>query len=165
MSLVAIPFTVLNNLRKIMFNFLWKGNSESNHYHPCKWELLTLPKKYGGWGLRNIFDFNRALAANTLWWVLMRDKIWHKVIKDKHLPHTTIKNWFRSPTFHQKATSRIWNGLLKSIHLITHWLSWILGSGQLISLARDKILWMGDRSFLSFNLLSELGKCNITSLS
>jgi hypothetical protein len=103
MSLAAIPFTVLNNLRKIMFNFLWKGNNESNHYHLCKWELLTIPKKYGGWGLRNIFDFNKALAANSLWRVLMRDGIWHKVIIDKYLPHTTVKNWFRSPTFHQNT--------------------------------------------------------------
>jgi len=106
MSLEAIPFTVLNNLRKIVFNFLWKGNSESKHYHLCKWELLTLPKKYGGWGLRNIFDFNKALAANSLWCVLMRDGIWHKVIIDKYLPHTTVKNWFRSPTFHPNTTSR-----------------------------------------------------------
>jgi hypothetical protein len=82
----------------------------------------------------------------------MCDRIWHKVIIDKYLPHTTIKNWFRSPTFHQKATSRIWNGLLKSVHLITHWLSWTLGSGQLIALGRDMILGMGDKSFLSFNI-------------
>jgi hypothetical protein len=66
MSLAAIPFTILNNLRKIMFNFLWKCNSESNHYHLYKWELITIPNKYGGWGLRNIFEFNKALAVNTL---------------------------------------------------------------------------------------------------
>jgi hypothetical protein len=95
----------------------------------------------------------------------MRDRIWHKVIKDKYLPHTTVINWFRSPTFHQKAASRIQNGLLKSVHLITHWLSWTLGSGQLIALGRDMILGMGDKSFLSFNLLSELRQYNITSLS
>jgi hypothetical protein len=56
MSLVAIPFTVLNKLRKIVFKFLWKGNNESNHYHLCKWELLTTPKKFGGWGFRNILN-------------------------------------------------------------------------------------------------------------
>jgi hypothetical protein len=84
MSLETIPYTVLNNLRKIMFNFLWKGNNETKHYHLCKWELLTLPKKFGGWGLRNLFDFNKALAANSLWRVLMCDGIWHKVVIDKY---------------------------------------------------------------------------------
>jgi hypothetical protein len=95
----------------------------------------------------------------------MCDGIWHRVIKDKYLPHTIVLNWFRSPTFHQKATSRIWYGLLKSVHLITHWLSWTPGSGQLIALGRDMILGMGDKSFLSSNLLSELRQRNITSLS
>jgi hypothetical protein len=38
MSLAVIPCSVLNTLRKMMFNFLWKGNNESNHFHLCKWE-------------------------------------------------------------------------------------------------------------------------------
>jgi hypothetical protein len=84
----------------------------------------------------------------------MCDGIRHKVIKYKYLPHTIVINRFRSPTFHQKAASRIWNGLLKSVHLITHWLSWTPGLGQLIILGRDMTLGMGDKSFLSFNLLS-----------
>jgi hypothetical protein len=73
MSLEAIPFIVLNKLRKIMFNFLWKGNNESHHYHLWKWEFLTIPKKYGGWGFQNIFHFNKCFVVNTLWRVLMRD--------------------------------------------------------------------------------------------
>jgi len=147
-----------------MFNFFWKGNSESKHYHFCKWELFTLPKKYGGWGLWNIFNFKKALAINSLWCVLMCDVIWHKVIIDKYLPHTTVKNWFRSSTFHLNTDSRFWKGLLKSINLITHWLRWSSGSGHLIALGRDMILGMGDKSFIYLNILSELNRPNITSL-
>jgi hypothetical protein len=95
-------------MRKLMVNFLWKGNRDTKHYHLCKWDHISLPKLYGGWGLRNIFDFKHALAANTLWRVLTSSGIWHRVIKDKYLPHTTIKNWFRSQSFQHKATSRIW---------------------------------------------------------
>jgi len=51
LSLVVIPCYVLNTLRKLIFNFLWKGNSESNHYHLCKWDQISLPKLFGGWGL------------------------------------------------------------------------------------------------------------------
>jgi hypothetical protein len=89
MSLEIIPITVLNNLRKIMFNFLWKGNSDSKSFHLCKWERLTIPKCYGGWGLRNLIDFNKALAAHTLWRVLKNEGIWHNIIVDKYLPHST----------------------------------------------------------------------------
>jgi hypothetical protein len=165
MSLAAIPYSVLNKLRKVMFNFLWNGNSETHHYHLCRWETLSKPKKCGGWGFHNIFHFNKALAANTLWRVLMRDGIWHKVIKDKYLPFTTVINWFRSTSFQQTMASRIWNSLLKSVHLITNWLSWIPGSGHHVVLGRDKILGMGDRSFLSHTLISLLRQKNILLLS
>jgi hypothetical protein len=164
MSLEIIPYTSLNNLRKIMFNFLWKGNNETEHYHLCKWELLTLPKKYGGWGLRNLFDFNKDLTENSLWRVLMCDCIWNKVIIDKYLPPTTVKYWLRSLSFLHKSASGFWRGLLKAIHLITHWLTWSLGSGHLIALGRDRILGMGDKYFLSSPLLSALKNQNITSL-
>jgi hypothetical protein len=106
-----------------------------------------------------------ALTANTLWRVLTRDGIWHNVIKDKYLPFTTVINWFRSTTFKQSATSRIWNSLIKSVHLITHWLSWIPGSGHLIFLGRDKILGLGDRSFLSQALITHLRRKKITVLA
>jgi hypothetical protein len=149
LSLAVIPCSVLNALRKIMINFLWNGNRDTKHYHLCKWDLISLPKRHGGWGLRNIMDFKLALAANSLWRVLTSSGIWHRVIKYKYLPHSTIKNWFRSPTFQQKSTSSIWGGLLKSVHLINHWLSWNPGSGQLIEIGEDRILGMGEKSFLS----------------
>jgi hypothetical protein len=165
LSLAVIPCSVLNSMRKLMVNFLWKGNNDSNHYHLCKWDHISLPKLFGGWGLRNIYDFKQALAANTLWRVLTSTGIWHRVLKDKYLPHTTIKNWFRSHTFQHKATSRIWGGLMKSVHLINHWLSWNPGSGQLIALGKDRILGMGENSFLSLNILSALHCQNIFTLA
>jgi len=148
-----------------MFNFLWRRNSETNQLHLCKWEQITIPKKFGGWGIHNIFDFSKALAANTLWRVLMSIGMWHRVIMDKYLPHSTVKNWFRSQTFQQRVSSRIWCGLLKSMHLITNWLSWNPGSGQLIALRKDRILGLGNNSFLSCNLLSMLNHRNILTLA
>jgi hypothetical protein len=153
MSLEIIPNTVLNNLRRIMFNFIWKGNNDTRYFHLCKWESLTLPKKFGGWGLRNLFDFNKDLVENSLWRVLRYEGIWNKVIIDKYLPHTTVKNWFRSPSFFYNTTSRFWRGLMKAIHLITHWLSWSPGSGHLIEIGRDNILAMREKSFLSSYLI------------
>jgi hypothetical protein len=102
MSLAAIPYTVLNKLRKVMFNFLWNGNSETHHYHLCRWETLSKPKKYGGWGFHNIFHFNKALACeyplasvNARWNLAQSNK--------RQIPSfTTVINWFRSTSFHQK---------------------------------------------------------------
>jgi hypothetical protein len=75
MALVVIPVSVLNKLRQLMFSFLWSRCSEKQHLHPCRWEKIAKPKLFGGWGLQNIFHFNRALVANSLWRVLMKDGI------------------------------------------------------------------------------------------
>jgi hypothetical protein len=124
MSLAIVPRSVLNSIRKLMFNFLWRRNMDSTPIHLCKWEQLSVPKEYGGWVFHNIFDFNKALAAHTLWRVINCGGIWHRVIKDKYLTHKIVTNWLISSSFNQKASSKIWSGLLASMHLILHWLSW-----------------------------------------
>jgi len=103
-----------------MFNFLWNGSSETYHYHLFRWETLTKPKNCGGWGFRNVFHFNKALAANSLRKVLTQDGIWHRVIKDKYIPYVTATNWLISATFQQSPASRIWKSLLRSTHLLTN---------------------------------------------
>jgi hypothetical protein len=69
-SMEALPRSILSMIRKVMFHFLWNGHSESQHYHLCRWEALSRPKKLGGWGFRNILFFNKALNTNTLWRLL-----------------------------------------------------------------------------------------------
>jgi len=96
MALAHISSTVLNWICQLVFSFLWSGSKQKQNYHLCRWETLARPKKYGGSRLRNIFYFYRALATNTLWRVLMKDGIWHRVIKDKYLPHGSVMAWLGS---------------------------------------------------------------------
>jgi hypothetical protein len=98
LGIVNIPSSVLARIRQLMFNFLWSGCGNSVRVHLCKWEDLAKPKAYGGWGIKNLYWFSRALAANTLWRCLMRDGLWHRVIKDKYLSSTSVVSWLRRPT-------------------------------------------------------------------
>jgi hypothetical protein len=136
----------------------------THHFHLCSWEVLAKPKSFGGWGLRNIYHFNRALAANSLWRVLMKDGIWHRVIKDKYLPYISVSTWFRSTTTKQPLASQTWKNLLKSLPLITHWLSWNPGNGHSVLIGQDKILGIGNSSLLSQDLLLALKNKNIRYL-
>jgi hypothetical protein len=86
------------------------------------------------------------------------------VIKDKYLPYVSVTTWLRSTTFQPSTASQTWKNLLKFVHLLTNWLSWSLGSGHHVQLGRDRILGMGNSSFLSQNLLSILKQKNITLL-
>jgi len=48
MSLASIPRSVLNSIRKLMYNFLWQRNLDTFPIHLCKWEKLVVPKEFWG---------------------------------------------------------------------------------------------------------------------
>jgi hypothetical protein len=164
MSMEALPRIVLNRIRKLMFQFLWSGHSDAQHYHLCRWEVLSRPKNLGGWGFHNLTIFNQALNAITLWRVLTQPSIWQKVIRGKYLHNATLLNWIRQPSHHCTSTSRIWTSLTRALLVINHWLSWCPGAGYQIVVGRDRILGMGDRSILSDELLNVLKENNITHI-
>jgi hypothetical protein len=105
MALAAIPTSVLEKLRKLSYKFLWSGSKDHHKLHLCNWELLAKPKLKGGWGIRHIFKFNQALAANSLWRALTSNGIWSDIIKDKYLPYTSIATWLRSGHTHTRYAS------------------------------------------------------------
>jgi hypothetical protein len=123
MALAHIPITVLNRIRKLVFSFLVVRQQAKKSYHLCNWETLSKPKLYGGWGLRNIFIFYRALATNTLWRVLMKNDIWKRVIKDKYLPHGSVSTWLRSASSVSAHGSQTWKNLINTLPLVLQWLA------------------------------------------
>jgi hypothetical protein len=80
MSMETIPRSVLNKIQKLMFNFLWSGHKETQHYHLCRWDLLSRPKKCGGWGFHNLFHFNTSLTINP--------KVGVTTTREKNITHT-----------------------------------------------------------------------------
>jgi hypothetical protein len=161
MALAHIPISVLHRIRKMMISFLWSGNKNKQSYHLSNWESITKPKLYGGWGLRNIFVFYRALATNTLWRALMKMGIWKRVIKDKYFPHGSVLSWLRSTTSVTSYGSQTWKNLLNTLPVILQWLAWNPGSGHSILVGKDAILGMGQDSILSQELVHSLNKKNI----
>jgi hypothetical protein len=165
MSMEALPRSILSTLRKLMFHFLWNGQQDRKKFHLCRWEVLSRPKKFGGWGLRNLNTFNLALNTTTLWRVLTQESQWHQVIRAKYLPNSSLLSWFRKSSHTYSSASRIWLSLLRSLPIILHWITWCPGAGHSISLGRDRILGLGEGSFLSSNLLSALKLRQVTTLA
>eukprot|EP00253_Pinus_taeda_P021333 PITA_21333 len=67
MSLAWIPRGILARLQKICCRFLWKGNKQGNLFAWVKWETIARPKKWGGWGIKRLDLFAKALAAKLGW--------------------------------------------------------------------------------------------------
>lgn len=47
MSLISIPKTVLNKIRR-MFKFMWVDNKEKKCIHLIHWKALAIPKRFRG---------------------------------------------------------------------------------------------------------------------
>jgi hypothetical protein len=75
---------------------------------------------------------------------------------DKYLGNASVINWFQRPSHKQSVASRIWNSLTNNCFVVLHWLRWCPGSGLSVSLGRDRILGMANRSILLESILSDL---------
>ena len=66
------PVTVLNDLNKLLFNFIWDGKPDK-----IKREQMCANKLEGGLNMINIYDFEKSLKLNWL----------------KHIFSSSTKNW------------------------------------------------------------------------
>jgi len=164
LSMAIILASFLNQIRKVMFSFLWNGCSDKFHFHMCKWESLAKPKIFGGWGFQNIHLFNKALDESTLWCVLVKGVVWHSIVKDTYFPFCSEATWLRSVSFRTPAASDTLKNLLKTMHLITQWLSYNSGSRHFILIGKDQIQGPGISYFLFPDLLSSLQEKKLTLL-
>lgn len=82
-SLVHIHFVFLHKLRKRMFNFFCSGNPTKEHFHLASGETIARPKLLGGWGLKNIFHFGKALETKSIWRGLFGKGLWSIYCKGK----------------------------------------------------------------------------------
>ena len=84
-ALFRVSVGVLNTIRRSFFNFLWRGAHLSWKFHLTNWRSLSLPFKWGGWGIKNLALFNIALCAKSLWRGLTGNNIWCPILKSKYM--------------------------------------------------------------------------------
>ena len=97
MTLAWIPKGILESIRRICFRFLWSGKKDEQVTPWVNWKRIVVPKGLGGWGLKNIFLFTKALAAKGGWRLVKTTSLWTRVIKQKYLPEESIEAWIRNP--------------------------------------------------------------------
>jgi len=163
MTLERIPKKVINSIQRLSSNFLWNGTGRKHNFHLCGWEVLTRPKKTGGWGLKNLVYFNTALLASSFWRATNLNSIWHRIVADKYFGSLHFCEWLRKPSLIPKRASTFWRGLVAASPVILHRLS--SGSGSEILVGRDKIIGVEDSSLLSPSLISKLDSSNRSNLA
>lgn len=145
--------------------FLWAGKSDSFKFHLVAWEGIASPKLYGGWGLKNLFFFNQALCAKSLWRVLFSRGFCHKVIRSKYIECPIVCDWIWNPSVNSVWLSAIWRSLLKVLPILKNHFCWMVGRGVDVILGIDPVSSMDGSFSLSIGLLKEIHHTNILVLS
>jgi hypothetical protein len=123
-----------------MFSFVWSGKKDKEGIHLIRWDKLAKPKKLGGWGIKNIFTFGKALAAKSLWRCLMVPGLWHEVIVKKYLRKKSVVAWLRQGNKKWTGGSNIWRALTSSLSIINDWLAWKPGDGRDVRIGIDPLV-------------------------
>ncbi|GJV72227.1 hypothetical protein Tco_1492222 [Tanacetum coccineum] len=76
-SVFIILTRVLLDLEQIMRGFLWCQGSMRKGQAKVAWDVVCLPKKEGGLGLRRLDYFNKALMASHVWNLIsLKESLW-----------------------------------------------------------------------------------------
>ena len=97
---------------KIQRDFLWTRAEEHKRYHLVSWDLVCLPKCYGGLGIRKIRHLNNALLAKHIWRIFQSTRVWRDILIEKYLRRQSL-NFLLAKTKIPQG-SYLWNNILKA---------------------------------------------------
>ena len=76
MTLAWIPIGITNRIKCICRQFLWRNQGKASTFAWIAWDRINLPKQWGGWGIKDLHLFSRALAAKMGWHLISGQSLW-----------------------------------------------------------------------------------------
>jgi len=122
----------------------------------ARWDKIAKPKALGGWGLKTIFLFSKALAEKSVWRLITTNILWTTVVLRKYLAPLTLTEWIRSPSLRTTRIFVMWKSVLQAFAVIGNRLAWMVGSGKSLRIVQDP--WVGSKRehILPVDLYTEL---------
>lgn len=128
----ANPKKILEDIRKVIINFIWNGKEDRGRYHLVRWEDIMWPKSNGGWGLKDIHIFGRVLLIKSFWHGMRINGIWREIIQYKYPEAGDLEHMFLNGWDCKRGGSASGNGFRKCWQDIKIFLSWKFGNGAKI---------------------------------
>lgn len=145
MSCFMLPKMLIQDITKAMRKFWWSTNKDRKSMVWIKWDKITLSKKEGGLGFRDMLAFNKALLAKQVWRLITNpSSLLARVFKAKY---------FRNSDFidakSYQTSSYAWRSIIQTQPLIRRGLKWVIGNGEQVRVWKDR--WISGCSDLSLN--------------
>lgn len=165
MALAWIPRNILSKLKQLCSRYLWDGNKDKRTFAWIGWKSIALPKKWGGWGLKDLPSFPSALAAKMGWALLTSQSLWTNITYHKYIWPLNILDWARLPSWNKTGISSIWKALLHSLQLIRNNIVWRIRNGSRVRIGLDPWSGCGGRHRLPQELVQYLAAQGIRVIS
>eukprot|EP00253_Pinus_taeda_P009046 PITA_09046 len=165
MVLAWIPRNILARLQQICNKYLWAGSQDKCIFAWIGWQKIALPKRWGGWGLKDFPLFAKAMAAKMGWSLLTSQNLWARLSYHKYIWPQDILDWVRLPNWNRTGISSVWKDLLFSLPLIRDNLVWRINDGSLARIGMDRWIGSGGRHTLSLELIQFLHSRDINVIA
>uniref|UniRef100_A0A803PR65 Reverse transcriptase domain-containing protein n=1 Tax=Cannabis sativa TaxID=3483 RepID=A0A803PR65_CANSA len=86
MSIFILPQSVIKEVEKLCRGFLWGFKGEKSKIHLAFWDLVCLPKPFGGLGFKNGPTWNRSILGKFIWAIMDKhDILWVKWVNNIYM--------------------------------------------------------------------------------
>lgn len=134
MSCFLLPKSMCKELERMMNSFWW-GSKDNNRkgLRWLSWTNMSMSKKLGGLGFRDLYGFNLALLGKHCWNFLSNpNSLVARVFKARYFPNTSFFDANRGG-----GVSYIWSGIWKAKEVPKKGFKWVLGDGESIRVFED----------------------------
>lgn len=133
MSRFKLPKCLCQQIQIVLTRFWWDAKPDVRKLSWVAWSKLTLPKREGGLGFREIEKFNEELLAKLAWRVL---KFPTSLLSQALIGKYCHTNHFLTAAAPNSALHG-WRGVLAGNEVLLKGLGWIVGTGQNINIWSD----------------------------
>jgi hypothetical protein len=114
MSCFDLTKGLCDQISAMVCRFWWAQQDDENKMHWLIWETLTLPKKEGGLGYKDLYEFNMAMLAKQAWCLLTNpSSLCARVLKARYFPDGDLLNAIPA-----NGISYRWRSILKGVALL-----------------------------------------------
>nr|KYP43373.1 Putative ribonuclease H protein At1g65750 family [Cajanus cajan] len=126
MQTVFLSKQACYKLEHLNRNFVWGGVDITRKCHSIAWDKFCMPKKEGGLGFRDLYQFNKAFIMKLGWGIihdLSKYKCSDLVIPSLHVPNKAFDLW--------RSIGKVWDSVENNC-------SWLLGDGRYVKFWWDR---------------------------
>ncbi|CAA7019206.1 unnamed protein product [Microthlaspi erraticum] len=126
MSCFKLPVKLCKQIQSVLTRFWWDANDGKRKMCWIAWDKLTLGKREGGLGLRDIQSFNDALLNKLSWRILTSPNcLLARVLKGKYFPTSNFLDGIST-----EGGSHGWKGISIGRDLLKEKVGRVIGNGK-----------------------------------